>query len=161
MKGCGHKDSPNSTPARLISYVRRAWFLDLRTRRALDSFLCTSPSPLCPSPSPFLQPIHSFEFNHYYIQIRGLLTFTISHPFSSQNLKSGTIMLLRFRGPDGMVRITVERADTFARLGEKVCFHWSSKKMFLYWQYAAIRSAAHHRRFQHPHSVKSASRRRN
>jgi hypothetical protein len=30
------------------------------------------------------------------------------------------------------VRITVERADTFARLGEKVCFHWSSKKMFLY-----------------------------
>jgi hypothetical protein len=31
-------------------------------------------------------------------------------------------MLLRFRGPDGMVRITVEPADTFARLGEKVCF---------------------------------------
>jgi nuclear protein localization family protein 4 len=31
-------------------------------------------------------------------------------------------MLLRFRGPDGMVRITAEPADTFARLGEKV---WS------------------------------------
>jgi len=31
-------------------------------------------------------------------------------------------MLLRFRGPDGMVRITVEPADTFARLGDKVCF---------------------------------------
>lgn len=29
-------------------------------------------------------------------------------------------MLLRFRGPDGMVRITVEPADTFARLGEKL-----------------------------------------
>jgi len=32
------------------------------------------------------------------------------------------IMLLRFRGPDGMVRIIVEHADTFARLGEKVSF---------------------------------------
>jgi nuclear protein localization family protein 4 len=30
-------------------------------------------------------------------------------------------MLLRFRGPDGTVRIIVEPADTFARLGEKVC----------------------------------------
>jgi len=29
-------------------------------------------------------------------------------------------MLLRFRGPDGTVRITVEPTDTFARLGEKL-----------------------------------------
>ena len=29
-------------------------------------------------------------------------------------------MLLRFRGPDGTVRITVEPSDTFARLGQKV-----------------------------------------
>jgi nuclear protein localization protein 4 homolog len=41
-------------------------------------------------------------------------------------------MLLRFRGPDGMVRITVEPADTFARLGEKVHFLNFLKDMFLY-----------------------------
>lgn len=29
-------------------------------------------------------------------------------------------MLVRARGPDGTVRITVEPADTFARFGEKV-----------------------------------------
>ncbi|KAK0126045.1 nuclear protein localization protein 4 [Cadophora gregata] len=29
-------------------------------------------------------------------------------------------MLLRFRGPDGMYRVTVEPADTFAKLGEKL-----------------------------------------
>ncbi|PBP27307.1 NPL4 family protein [Diplocarpon rosae] len=31
-----------------------------------------------------------------------------------------TNMLLRFRGPDGTVRITVEQADTFGKLGEKL-----------------------------------------
>lgn len=30
-------------------------------------------------------------------------------------------MLLRFRGPDGMVRITVDRDDTFGELEHKVC----------------------------------------
>lgn len=29
-------------------------------------------------------------------------------------------MLLRFRGPDGTQRLTVEEADTFATIGEKV-----------------------------------------
>lgn len=29
-------------------------------------------------------------------------------------------MLLRFRGPDGTVRITIEPHDTFGKLGEKV-----------------------------------------
>jgi nuclear protein localization family protein 4 len=33
-------------------------------------------------------------------------------------------MLLRFRGPDGTVRITVEPHDTFGKLGEKVYGHY-------------------------------------
>lgn len=30
-------------------------------------------------------------------------------------------MLLRFRGPEGTVRITVEADETFGQLGDKVC----------------------------------------
>lgn len=30
-------------------------------------------------------------------------------------------MLLRLRGPDGMVRLTVEKTDTFRELGRQVC----------------------------------------
>jgi hypothetical protein len=32
-------------------------------------------------------------------------------------------MLLRFRGPDGTVRLTVDPSDTFAQLGDKVWQH--------------------------------------
>lgn len=34
-------------------------------------------------------------------------------------------MLLRFRGPDGTVRITVEANETFAQLGDKVSLRYT------------------------------------
>ena len=41
-------------------------------------------------------------------------------------------MLLRIRGPDGMVRITVEPSDTFAKLGEQVRMTVDSYGLYMY-----------------------------
>lgn len=38
-------------------------------------------------------------------------------------------MLLRCRGPDGMVRITIEPSDTFAKLGDLVCISAKSSAL--------------------------------
>lgn len=34
-------------------------------------------------------------------------------------------MLLRIRGPDGMLRLTVEKDDTFGDLGRQVRSYWT------------------------------------